>query len=125
MRGEPGSARSGGQDGVPSWSVGPPDKRQDPFIPKRQAMSPSYPTAPQSRRSERHGLGGPWIGRAVVLGTLGLSLGGEDSYWTRMCHALEEILTHHLISFDPLHNSVRLELPSLLNIRDLQLKKIK
>ncbi|KAM7053583.1 uncharacterized protein WM277_006686 isoform 3-T4 [Molossus nigricans] len=94
MRGEPGSARSGGQDGVPSWSVGPPDKRQDPFIPKRQAMSPSYPTAPQSRRSERHGLGGPWIGRAVVLGTLGLSLGGEDSYWTRMCHALEEILTH-------------------------------
>ncbi|XP_046538209.1 rho GTPase-activating protein 33-like [Equus quagga] len=47
MRGEPGSARCGGQDGVPGWRVGPPGKRRGPLILKRQAIPP-HPLPPPS-----------------------------------------------------------------------------
>lgn len=61
MRGEHGWARWGGRDGVPGWRVGPLGKRRGPLISKRQAIPPRPLPLPQSRRSERHRLGGELV----------------------------------------------------------------
>ena len=66
MRGEHGSARWGGRDGVPVWRVGPLGKRRGPLIPKRQAIPPRPLPLPQSRRSERHRLGGELVNILLI-----------------------------------------------------------
>lgn len=78
MRGEPGSARSGGQNGVLGWSVGPPGKRRGPLIPKRQAIPPHTQPPPQSRRSERHRLGGELVLGLLIIGGEPGGLWGEE-----------------------------------------------